>query len=83
MCGWLSLTFLVQDKEQKADREREKGGKKIKQKDIEPMRWQVTSFSLRLGYDRCSLSKKRMCWLLFELEINGVMEEKGKYGRGV
>lgn len=35
-CMWLSLTFLVQDKEQKADKKKEEREKKkkIKQKDI-------------------------------------------------
>lgn len=42
-CMWLSLTFLVQDKEQKADKKREERGKKkkkIKQKDTA---YEVTS----------------------------------------
>lgn len=37
---WLSLTFLVQDKEQKADKERKEGGGGVKQKDIA---YEVTS----------------------------------------
>lgn len=66
---WLSLTFLVQDTEQKADKEREeRKKKKIKQKDIA---YEVTSeffFSPPGIWPMFLVHEKNLSAILFSLK---------------